>query len=186
MGAGERAQQLRRWADRLTASRALIALLILLMSLQGKQALPTVILLLILGWTTDILDGNLARRASQSDELIEEERTWLSEHDFLLDMVMVYASFLYLVASGYVPLKWAVLYTLIAGIFIIWSRGSKSVTEIFAFPLVALPLLIAYYEEPWAAYLYILWIITALVLYWQRFVGVVREFIEGMRHLLGV
>ena len=186
MGAGERAPQLRRWADRLTASRALIALLILLMGTQGRQALPTVILLLILGWTTDILDGSLARRAFRERGGVEEEgaeRTRLGEHDFLLDMVMVYSSFLYLVAAGYVPVEWAALYTLIAGIFIVWARGSKAVTELFAFPLVALPLIIAYHEAPWAAYAYIAWIVAALGLCWGRFVGVVAEFLDGMRKL---
>ena len=183
---------MKRVADGLTASRALIALLIVLLSLGGKDALSWVIYLIILGWTTDVLDGELARRAQRrlggEDPEIqgEWEQTWLGEHDFALDMVMVYASFLYLTLVGYVPPTWAFLYTLIAAAAILLSHGSKSVTEIFAFPLVALPLIIAYQEGLWVAYAYIAWIVVMLVLFWGRFVGVVKEFIAGMRQLLRV
>jgi len=176
---------MKRLADWLTASRALIALLILLLALEGKKALPLVIFLIIIGWTTDILDGNLAKRAARRGEARIEpgENTWLGEHDFTFDMIMVYASFVYLTAVSFVPPVWALGYTVIAALFIIASGGSKSVTELFAFPLVALPLIIAYQEAPWAAYIYLIWIVLALILAWERFTGVVREFIEGMRKL---
>ena len=180
---------MKKLADLLTASRALIAILIVALSLEGKGALPLVILLIILGWTTDILDGRLARRA-RSDGSAEpssgEYATWLGEHDFLLDMTMVFASLLYLTASGFIDLQLALGYTLVAAIFILWSSGSKSVTELFAFPVVAVPLIIAYQEAPWAAYAYIVWIILALILCWERFSGVVREFIAGMRRVRNI
>lgn len=178
---------LKRVADGLTASRVLIACGIVLLSLGGKEALSWMIYLIILGWTTDVLDGELARRAHR--RLHDQggwEQTWLGAHDFALDMVMVYASFLYLTLVGYVPPTWTLGYTLIAAAFILLAGGSKSVTEIFAFPLVALPLLIAYREGLWVAYAYIAWIVVMLVLFWGRFVGVVREFIAGMRQLLRV
>ncbi len=181
---------MKRVADGLTASRALIALLIVLLSLGGKDALSWVIYLIILGWTTDVLDGELARRAlrrlEEREAQDEGEQTWLGEHDFALDMLMVYASFLYLTLVGYVPPMWAFGYTLVAAAAIWGSHGSKSVTEIFAFPLVALPLLIAYREGLWVAYAYIAWIVVMLVLFWGRFLGVVKEFIAGMRQLLRV
>jgi phosphatidylglycerophosphate synthase len=172
-------------ADWLTASRAVIALWIVSLGWAGKRALPVVILLLILGWTTDILDGRLARRAAREGSPSPDikESSWLGEHDFTFDMIMVFASFVYLTASGYVPAQWALGYTVVAAIFILASSGSKSVTELFAFPLVALPLIIAYQDVPWAAYLYLAWILLALILAWERFTGVVREFIEGMRRL---
>lgn len=175
----------KRVADLLTASRGLIALLIVLLSLEGKRALPMVILLTIVGWTTDILDGQLARRAAAEGalDLEGDENTWIGEHDFALDMIMVYAGFFYLAAAGYVPTQWALGYTLLAAFFVLLTRGSKSVTMLLAFPLVALPLLIAVREAPWAAYVYGIWIVLALILFWHRFVGVVKEFLEGMAHL---
>lgn len=173
---------MKRLADWLTASRALIAIVIVALSLRGKAALPWVVLLTILGWTTDIFDGRLARRARRESPAAAEN-TWLGEHDFLLDMVMVFAGFVYLTFSGFVSLPLALVYTTIAAIFILWSAGSKSVAEMFAFPLVALPLIIAYQESSWAAYVYLVWIGLALILCWERFTGVVREFITGMRRL---
>jgi hypothetical protein len=142
--------------------------------------------LILVGWTTDILDGSLARRAAHRREAqIEpgENTSWLGEHDFTFDMIMVYASFVYLTAVSFVPPVWALGYTVVAAVFILASGGSKSITELFAFPLVALPLIIAYQEAPWAAYIYLIWIVLALIFAWERFTGVVREFIEGMRRL---
>jgi phosphatidylglycerophosphate synthase len=176
---------MKKLADLLTASRALIAILIVALSLEGKKALPWVILLIIVGWTTDILDGRLARRArgEGSSQTGVDENTWLGEHDFLLDMILVFSSLIYLTAAGFIGVPFALGYTLVAAIFILWASGSKSVTELFAFPLTALPLIIAYQEVPWAAYMYLIWILLALVFCWERFVGVVREFIAGMRWL---
>jgi len=52
-----------------------------------------VIFLTILGWTTDILDGRLARR-------YHKEATWVGEREFVFDMVMVFSGLCYLVMSG--------------------------------------------------------------------------------------
>lgn len=176
---------MKKLADLLTASRALIAILIVALSLEGKKALPGVIVLIIIGWTTDIFDGRLARRARNEDptKSRSNETTWLGEHDFLLDMMMVFAGLVYFTFSGFVSLPLALIYTTIAAIFILWSSGSKSVAELFAFPLAALPLIIAYQEASWAAYAYLIWILLALILCWERFTGVVREFIADMRRL---
>lgn len=178
---------MRRTADALTVSRGFIGALIVLLALSGKDALAAVILLLIVGWTTDILDGRIARLASRSDsdsaEGELESSSWASEHDFTFDMILVLSSFIYLSAAGFISLPLAIGYLLIAAVFILWSSGSKSITELFAFPLVALPLIIAYLEEPWIAYIFGAWIILALVFCWQRFTGVVREFIEDIKGL---
>jgi hypothetical protein len=97
-------------------------------------------------------------------------------------MIMVFAGLVYLTSVGYVSAELATIYTLAAGLVIALLR-SKSVTELFAFPLVALPPVIAYAYGSWLAYLYLGWIVLALLFDWERFVGVVREFIEGMKRL---
>lgn len=166
---------MRRLADTLTLSRGGIALIILLLGFAGKRALEAVVFLTIFGWTTDILDGRLAKRSS-------EEPTWISDKDFPFDMVMVLAGLVYMVLAGFVPALPALIYTVIAGIFMIKSR-SKAITELFALPLVVLPLVIAYLEAPEAAYIFIAWIVLALILDWRRFRGVVSEFIQDARQL---
>lgn len=168
--------QVKRLADTLTASRAVIALIIVLLGFTGKRALATVVLLTIIGWTTDVLDGRLARRDKSG------RTTWIGDHDFPFDMLMVFATLVYMTMAGFIPARFAAIYTAIAGIFILKFR-SKSVTELFAFPLVAMPLIIAWREAPAAAYAFVAWIIITLILDRHRFAGVVGEFIEGMRRL---
>lgn len=168
--------QVKRLADTLTASRAVISLIIVLLGFAGKRVLATVVLLTIIGWTTDVLDGRLARRDKSG------RTTWIGDHDFPFDMLMVFATLVYMAMAGFVPAWFAVIYTAVAGIFVLYFR-SKAVTMAFAFPLVALPLIIAYREAPVAAYAFIVWIIIALIFDRHRFAGVVGEFIEGMRRL---
>ncbi len=175
---------MRMMANLLTASRGLIAVAIVLLALEGRSALPIVIALIIIGWTTDILDGRMARLARQREEgPLSPQDLWWGAHDFAIDMMMVFASLVYLVSAGFVAPELALGYLLIAGLFIKWSSGSKSITELFAFPLVALPLIIAYSEVPEMAYIYLGWMLLALLLGWERFVGVVREFIDGIKQL---
>lgn len=167
---------MKRLADGLTASRALIAVAMVLLGFEGKKALPAVVWLTILGWTTDILDGRLARRAK------EKKSTWLGDHDFQFDMMMVLAILAYLALAGFVSMRLALIYTAIAAVVIAYFR-SKSVTELFMFIILIAQMAITYRETPQMAYIYLFWIVAALLLDWRRFTQVVSEFIENMRRL---
>jgi len=166
---------MKRVPDLLTLSRGLIAAAIFSLGFIGKSVLPTVLLLTMLGWTTDILDGRLARRYKKTP-------TWIGEKEFAFDMLMVFSGLCYLVLSGFIPFVPAVIYTMVAAAFIAYFR-SKMVTMSFATPVVALPLVVAYFEAPNALVWYIVWIAAALILDWRRFKGVVLEFIENTRKL---
>lgn len=164
-----------RAPDILTASRGVIAALIIILGFFGPRELGWVIFLTMIGWTTDILDGRIAR--------IQHKRpTWIGEHEFAFDMMMVFAALCYLVMTGFVPVLPAAIYVTVALLFIIVFQ-SKSVTMSFAFPLVALPLVVAYFRAPHAAYIYIAWIGLALLYDWRRFVGVVQEFLVNIKEL---
>jgi len=159
----------------LTVSRGLIALAIFSLGFVGRSALNAVILLTMLGWTTDILDGRLARK-------YKTDSTWVGEQEFTFDMLMVFAGLCYLVMSRFIPFIPALLYVAVAAAFIAYFR-SKSITMSFAFPVVALPLIVAYFESPGAAIWYAGWIVAALIFDWKRFKGVVREFINNARSI---
>ena len=161
--------------DLLTLSRGLVAAVILALGVVGERALEAVILLTILGWTTDILDGRLARK-------YHKPPTWIGEREFIFDMVMVFSGLCYLVMSGLINAWLALIYITIAVIFIAFFR-SKMITMSFATPLVALPLIVASIKAPRAALWYVLWIAGALALDWSRFKGVVREFLENAKKL---
>jgi len=71
---------------------------------------------------------------------------------------------------------------MVAAAFIAYFR-SKMITMSFATPVVALPLIVAYFKAPQALVWYIVWIAGALVLDWRRFKCVVLEFIENTKKL---
>lgn len=162
--------------DLLTVSRGALALAFVGLGFAGPGALWVVVLLMMIGWTTDILDGRLARRYNK-------DATWIGKHEFTFDMAMVFASLFYLVMAGFIPVTPTVIYSLVAGVCIVTFR-SKSVTMLFAFPVVALPLVIAYLNAPVAAWIYLAWIALALIADWRRFKGVVLEFIANAKLLL--
>ena len=166
---------MRKLADLLTASRAIIAAIIVALGFVGPEVLEFVILLIIIGWTTDIFDGRLARR-------YQKQATWVGEREFRFDMLMVFSSLCYLVTAGFIPFIPAAIYIAIAAAFIAYFR-SKSITMSFACPLAALPIIVAYFNAPRAAFVFITWIILALILDWRRFKQVVRTFIQNAKAL---
>ena len=172
---------MKRVPDLLTLSRAFIAAAILALGFAERldlligSALPAVLLLTMLGWTTDILDGRVARRYKKTP-------TWVGEKEFAFDMLMVFSGLCYLVLSGFIPFIPAVIYTMVSAAFIAYFR-SKMVTMSFATPVVALPLIVAYFEAPNALLWYVAWIVVALLFDWRRFKFVILEFIENTRKL---
>jgi phosphatidylglycerophosphate synthase len=156
-------------------SRGIIAAIIVALGFVGPEALERVILLTLLGWTTDILDGRLARRYNKG-------ATWVGEREFVFDMVMVFAGLCYLVMAGFIPVIPAGIYVAVTVICIAYFR-SKSITMSFAFPVVAVPLIVAYFNAPRAAWFYVIWIVLALILDWRRFKGVVLEFLYNLKVL---
>ncbi|MFC2078546.1 CDP-alcohol phosphatidyltransferase family protein [Candidatus Bipolaricaulota bacterium] len=166
---------MRKLPDLLTLSRGLVAAAIFSLGFVGARALEAVILLTILGWTTDIFDGRIARRYNKPP-------TWIGEREFLFDMVMVFSGLCYLVMSKLIDPWLALGYILVAAVCIAFFR-SKMITMSFATPLVALPLIVASFKAPRAALWYLIWIVGAVILDWSRFKGVVREFLENAKKL---
>ncbi|MBE0636107.1 CDP-alcohol phosphatidyltransferase family protein [Candidatus Bipolaricaulota bacterium] len=170
-----RVVEMRKLPDLLTLSRGLVAVAVLLLGFVGPQALEAVILLMIVGWTTDIFDGRLARK-------YHKPPTWIGEREFIFDMMMVFSGLAYLVMAGFIDRVLALGYIVIAAICIAFFR-SKMITMSFATPLVALPLVIASLNAPRAALIYLIWIAGALALDWSRFKGVIREFLDNAKKL---
>lgn len=172
---------MRRVPDLLTLSRGLIAAAIFGLGIAERfvlfsgSALSWVLVLTMIGWTTDIFDGRLARR-------FDKPPTWVGEKEFAFDMAMVFSGLCYLVLAGFIHFVPAVIYVMVAAAFIAYFR-SKMVTMSFATPVVALPLVVAYFEAPSALIWYVVWIVGALVLDWRRFKCVILEFIENTKKL---
>ncbi|QAA77127.1 MAG: hypothetical protein BIP78_1361 [Candidatus Bipolaricaulis sibiricus] len=170
--------------DWLTAIRGLTAVAILGLVPVGPSALRAVGFLLLVGWTTDMADGKLARRW-------DKDPSWIGEHEFHIDMLMVLASTVFLILTGLVPTLPATAYLLVAALLSLgvlrWSGDFlkfKSVTMILACPWVFMPFVVALWHDPVVVYVGLGWIFAALLLDWRRFLGVVAEFITGARAFL--
>jgi|YNPBryantNP2012_1023418.scaffolds.fasta_scaffold10446_4 hypothetical protein len=148
-------------ADALTVTRAVLGLCIAALGLtQGRDALPTVMLILIASWLSDLVDGPLARRDPES------HTNWVGEHDAEADLATSLGVAVYLVLSGYLA-AW-VGAGLVVSILLLWILHSHQL----AWPCYALPYVIllglALRDAPAYGWFTILYLGVTLVLRWRR------------------
>lgn len=177
-----RENSLREWAlsnaksiaDLLTGLRFFCALVIVFCALTASpHLLPLVVIFTIIGWTTDILDGRMARMDSMG------RRTWIGDHDFAVDMVLIYSGLLYFIAADYLPFWPFFCYGIYAAVTaFVWTK--KSVMMAVAAPVASLPLVFSLIHYPLWGWVFLGWIVLALVANWRRFTGIVGGFIEDM------
>jgi len=165
-------------ADTLTAGRFFLALAIFWLGLKmGRPALPTVTLVLVLGWASDLLDGALARRDPN------RRHTWLGDNDLSVDVCVALALLCYLTFSGYVSPAIAVSYILMTGV-LIWRFHSRALAMVAQAPVYAILLYLALRDAPTYGALAVGWILLTVIVTWPRFPEtVVPEFLQGMREL---
>ena len=167
-------------ADLLTLSRLLLSLAIILLGMRwGEKTLPTAVMVALLAWMTDTLDGPLARRARP------QRTTWIGEQDFPIDVFMVMALLSYLAAISAVP-SWGALAYLLLAAAAIWRLREQAVALAFMAPVDALFLYIGWQRAPFETRCVLLYVALVLILDWHRFLEVVGIFINGMRQVLNV
>jgi len=168
-------------ADFLTFGRLVLALfMVWLGAVSGADGLEAVALVLICSWTTDALDGPLARRSRV------HYSTWLGDHDLEVDMAVACGLLIYLVLSGLVSTLLAAAYALTAAV-VFWRWGLlRSPGMLFQAPIYAGFLYLALARAPLYGALLITWILLAIIITWPRFPNeIVPEFLHGMRALGG-
>jgi len=171
---------MKRLADLLTLTRLFLSVGIVTLGVwRGDESLPTVVMMSLLAWMTDTLDGQLARRARPP------RVTWIGEQDFPVDVFMVVALLAYLVAIGVVPWQAAFLYLAVAAVAIGWLR-EQAVTLAFMAPVDALFLYTGYQRAPSETRWVLPYLIVTLIVDWDRFWYLVSVFISGMRRVLRV
>jgi phosphatidylglycerophosphate synthase len=111
--------------DFLTASRLLLAgIIIVLGATHGRQVTPVVVILVIVAWTTDNLDGFIARR------IPKRPPSWLGRHDFAIDVIFTWATLVYILLAGFLAWWLGIAYTLVAFI-VAWRAHRKPITILF-------------------------------------------------------
>ncbi len=179
-----RLEEIRAWtdenakaiADVLTLIRLVCVFLILICALTtSRHLLPLVILLTLVGWTTDILDGRMARRDKSGT------RTWVGDNDFAVDMGLIYSGLVYLISARFLPFWPFLVYGIYAATCaLIWTKRSVMMGQ--AAPIAAAPIVVAFAHEPFWGWVFLCWIAVALALNWRRFLGVVGGFISDMEN----
>jgi len=161
---------LRLLADLCTLGRGGVVLLLLGEVGEGPEALEGVVYLLLLGWTLDVLDGVLARASRRPSPLA----LW----DYPLDAGLAWAGFAYLVGAGLVPVGPGLAWMVVA-LTLLLRYPSKSLSMLLQVPATFAPFYFAAFLAPEAFRMALLWALLALLLDGRRFLGVVREFLEG-------
>ncbi|MGB9856734.1 MAG: hypothetical protein ACPLKX_01145 [Dictyoglomaceae bacterium] len=131
---------------------------------RGKDAFPSVIVLLLLGWLSDVLDGSLARASKVS------YKTWVGEHDFQVDIVFSFGLLMYLVLSGFISFLLIFVYLISAFLEI---RSFPEGERVNAF--LAIPYAFAIYDAFKYALPYgimtIIFLFLLLLFTWNRFIN---------------
>lgn len=161
-------------ADLLTGIRFSLGLVLLYLGLFHLEVLnPTrLTFLLIISWTTDILDGHLARTGGQPGI------TWWGRHDLTADLVMESGLALFLVRTHGLPLV-LLLVTVALGWWLWHHTGSFSWFQIvMALVYSAFIWQVLLFDPLVSLYLFI-WLLLLTILDYSRVRRAIREFLQG-------
>ncbi len=166
-------------ADLLTGLRFALAWVILWLGISaGADALPAAMMVLILAWITDLLDGPLARRDASG------RKTWIGDRDLETDISVSIAVLAYLTLAHYVAPSTAVGYGLLCAAMLAKFR-SRQLGMVVQAPPYAGIVFVALRDARnygWLAVGYVLLVVAAT---WPRFPKVViPQFLDGMRNLI--
>lgn len=166
-------------ADLLTALRFGLAWVILWLGISaGADALPAVIMVLILGWITDVLDGPLARRDPTG------RQTWIGNRDLETDISVSVGVLAYLTLAHYVAPSAAISYGLICAALLSVFR-SRHLGMLVQAPVYAGIIYVALRDARSYGLAAVAYILLAVIATWPRFPQeVVPGFLAGMRDLI--
>jgi phosphatidylglycerophosphate synthase len=163
-------------ADLLTLIRALLSIFLAYIGFTRQaEGLPLASWLMIVSWTSDTIDGPLARRSRV------QYRTWLGDRDLEVDMLVASGLLVYMAAAGFVSTQIATLYAL-AWALVFWRWGIlRSLGMLFQAPIYGWFLVVALSLAPAVGSWMVGWILAVVVITWPRFPNeVVPGFLSGM------
>ena len=159
-------------AEALVGIRLLLSFIVVYLGVayQGtfpSEGLKVLLILNMIGWTTDFLDGPLARYSNLP-------AWYLGEREFIVDLFFAWANAVALSVMGVFPLGWLVGYFVIY-LLVYWGIPMKLVSMLFAAPVEALPLFTAWVVTPLWALGYLIWVVVCFILKKTRVVQVLKE-----------
>lgn len=158
-------------ADLLTLARVILGLFLAWSGLvDGRAALSRDIWILVLAWSTDMIDGRISR------SLKTAHQTWLGRNDVYVDMFFSLTVLVYLTATGLLLPGIAVGYLLVWGaLFLYWRAIPPLAAQVFQNPIYAYIVFLTFQSAPAVVPWLLLWAAVALLLFWRRMVELLRS-----------
>jgi hypothetical protein len=146
---------------------------------QGADALPVVVMLMLLDWTGDFVDGTIAKRSRNP------RRTWIGDSDIYVDLFVSIGLGIYLIEAGYVGQALGFWYIL-GWIVIFWRFGlDKNLLMLAQTPIYLWFIITSLRVIPESGNWLVLWVLVALAINWKRFSqDIVPKFIHGIASML--
>ena len=146
---------------------------------QGEAALPIAAWLLIASWTSDSLDGPLARRSRI------QYKTWIGDHDLHVDMLVSAGLLIYMAAAEFVDPVVAAAYLLIWILYFFRFGVPRSLGMLSQAPVYGWFIWTTMHLAPATGWWLIGWILVVLVITWPKFPReVIPGFLSGMSEAL--
>lgn len=164
-------------ADLLTGFRVALAFAFPIMGVMyGADALTLAIWTLLLSWTTDALDGPLARRSSR------QYHTWLGDNDLGVDMTVSLGLLIYMILSGYVTPAMGLIYISVLGLYFLRFGVPRSMGMLVQAPVYGFFIWAAMREMPDPGYWLLVYPVVITAITWPRFPReIIPGFLNGMR-----
>jgi cardiolipin synthase len=164
-------------ADLLTISRFLLGVILVILGFtHAEEGLSLAVILVLLSWLTDILDGRLAGRDP------DKNITWVGRHDAEADLATSLGLAAYLVLSGFMaPWLGVVVAIILPGLWILHSH--QLAWPIYAVPYVFL-LYFAFRDAPKFGWLMVAYLLVTIVIQFPRLSGEhLPEFFQSLDSL---
>ena len=166
-------------ADLITATRGLLGFVMIWLGFtQGERALPLMVLLMLLDWTGDFVDGAIAHRSRHP------RHTWIGDSDLYVDLLVSLCLATYLLASGFISLGVVSLY-LCGWALLLWRFGlDRNLLMLLQAPIYLYFILVAVRSIPSLGNWLVIWVLLATLINWRRFTHeIIPNFIHGMNSL---
>ena len=166
-------------ADFITLVRCLMGVFLAWLGFNyGSTSLPQAILVMMLCWTGDMLDGKIAPLNKPP------RHNWLGDNDLYIDVFVSLGLGAYLVGAGFVSWQFACLYLVGWGL-LIWRFGpDHNLLMLVQAFIYGYFVWVAISVVPQTGRWLVAWILFAVMVNWRRFATrVVPEFIRGMKEV---
>lgn len=163
-------------ADLLTLIRAFLGIALAWLGLaQGVDGLPWAVWLLFISWTTDLLDGPLARRSRVV------YRNWLGEHDLEVDMFVAGGLLIFMTGAEFLSLWFVIIYLALWGMYFFRWGVPRSLGMLFQAPVYGYFLWVSLQEAPEVGRWLVFWILITVIVTWPLFPQkVIPGFLSGL------